>query len=522
MRISKILSAVLLTTSISYADGIKEFANGVIMDTTSSGSMSLRDKTVLYGGGVKIKAPNMTLTPLNIQAPSVKGGCGGIDLAFGSMSFLSADQVVKFMEAIMANAEGVAFDIALKTLCPSCSETLKAMEAMANQINNMSLDSCQSATQLAHMGANMIMGKDWQEQVNSGEQDSWLSATNQALRTGTEYLQKFNTKVNNIGSINYQPMILKYLKRDTSSGLSDLESRSFLGYAISQNGLDTYFKFNIMASLIGDIVIVREPTNQEGSIGYARPKYPVSKVIETDLIVSDATGKTKDFTNTDRIINRMLGAEHDNGTIYIVANNTDYQEVKTSDANFPKGALFQNIQDQLDGIIEKIRNRNKLTDDQLTFLGQFETPVYPIFNTLGANDLTRDILEDVKDELTMMLATQIFYEYVIQINKYINKALADSSTFGDLMASSNYPFFIQGTDGKSNAMRHLNIMAMDARNVASLAYKKYYGAFNNLTKGLKERSELLKELQNIKSFTINRSNPEMLNNLIMNKAITGK
>lgn len=51
-----------------------------------------------------MKVPNVTLTPFQVKAPSLKAGCGGIDMVFGSLGFLDKEQFVKFAEGILAAA----------------------------------------------------------------------------------------------------------------------------------------------------------------------------------------------------------------------------------------------------------------------------------------------------------------------------------------------------------------------------------------------------------------------------------
>ena len=48
---------------------------------------------------VRTRPRNSTLA--NIQLPSVRAGCGGIDIFGGSFSFISKDELIKLMEAIM-------------------------------------------------------------------------------------------------------------------------------------------------------------------------------------------------------------------------------------------------------------------------------------------------------------------------------------------------------------------------------------------------------------------------------------
>src|SRR5574344_763290 len=159
---------------------LKNFADGVVNVKENFGAISTRDRTVLFGGGYTMKVPNVTLTPFQVKAPSLKAGCGGIDMVFGSLGFLDKEQFVKFAEGIMAAAPGVAFDLALKTLCPSCSETLKALQAMANQINNMSLDSCGAATALGNEALEAIVGNNTKEDLANNKVNNFFDGINKS------------------------------------------------------------------------------------------------------------------------------------------------------------------------------------------------------------------------------------------------------------------------------------------------------------------------------------------------------
>ena len=170
----KIIITIALLVSFSNAS-LKDFADGVVNVKESGGTINTRDRTILYGGGYTMKVPNVTLTPFQVKAPSLKAGCGGIDMVFGSLGFLDKEQFVKFAEGIMAAAPGVAFDLALKTLCPSCSETLKALQSMANQINNMSLDSCQAATALGNSALEAIVGNNTKEELSNNSVNNFFN-----------------------------------------------------------------------------------------------------------------------------------------------------------------------------------------------------------------------------------------------------------------------------------------------------------------------------------------------------------
>jgi conjugative transfer pilus assembly protein TraH len=78
----------------------------------------------------------------------LKTGCGGVDLFLGGMSFMNVNYLVQKLQNIMSAAPAAAFDIALKTLCPQCSDTIKSLEALADRLNQLQLDDCKASKAL--------------------------------------------------------------------------------------------------------------------------------------------------------------------------------------------------------------------------------------------------------------------------------------------------------------------------------------------------------------------------------------
>ena len=100
------------------------------------------------GGSFSARWPSTAEYPLTVEAPRIKSGCGGIDLFMGGFSFMNTDYLVNKLQAILTNAPAVAFDLALKTLCEQCSNTIKNFEALADHLNSMQIDECAAAKEL--------------------------------------------------------------------------------------------------------------------------------------------------------------------------------------------------------------------------------------------------------------------------------------------------------------------------------------------------------------------------------------
>ena len=86
--------------------------------------------------------------PVTVEVPRIKSGCGGIDVFMGGFSFMNTDYLVNKLQSILTNASAVAFDLALKTLCEQCSNTIKNFEALADKLNSMQIDECAAAKEL--------------------------------------------------------------------------------------------------------------------------------------------------------------------------------------------------------------------------------------------------------------------------------------------------------------------------------------------------------------------------------------
>lgn len=95
----------------------------------------------------------MTITP-----PSLNVGCGGIDAFLGGFSFMNLNYLVQKLQNILSAAPAAAFDIALKTLSPQVSETIKTLEAITDRLNGIQLNDCKASKALVATIASPLSG----------------------------------------------------------------------------------------------------------------------------------------------------------------------------------------------------------------------------------------------------------------------------------------------------------------------------------------------------------------------------
>jgi|GEM_PF-2504139 len=501
----RILILVFLMLDFAEAS-LKSFADGVVSVKQSGGVISTNDRTILFGGGYTLKVPNIKLTPFAIQAPSLKAGCGGIDMVFGSLGFLDKEQFVKFAEGILAAAPGVAFDLALKTLCPSCADTLKSLQAMANQINTMSLDSCQTATALGNMALDAVAGNNAKDSLSNNKTNSFFKGMNEKYEeTATKTLQDFNNTLANIANPSLRPKIALFLGQTSIQENEKFNSAYLLEYMFKDisyiNGLD----YKILRSLTGDIKI--EQIGQGDNPTTIKELKPLSSRRDYKFTLTSSSHIEAFNTNTEKILKRLIGEADDLPTIY---NANDAMERATNDT-FPKGTLNNEYKKIVDEIIRKISNREQINDDELKFLGRFNFPVYKIFNALGNNKLTQAVLENSSKELATMLSAQILYELLITASFEIQKRASEFNAYKEKI--TRIP-----VNSKDEIKAYLENMSQATKQAAGVCSKIYSDAYQNFLKVL-NKNDSIKKAYELKQLVMVRANPNIINNLEFIKAL---
>jgi conjugative transfer pilus assembly protein TraH len=138
-----ILAFIALFSGICYGNWEDDW----ISSYTASGPSYIQGNQRGYfsGGSFSARWPSTSDHLLTVSVPRLKTGCGGVDLFLGGMSFMNVNYLVQKLQNIMSAAPAAAFDIALKTLCPQCSDTIKSLEAIADRLNQLQLDDCKAS-----------------------------------------------------------------------------------------------------------------------------------------------------------------------------------------------------------------------------------------------------------------------------------------------------------------------------------------------------------------------------------------
>lgn len=152
-KISTILLSSLLFSSISYADLDSNLNNyftglGYGANTTKPSIYQGQEMGYLNAGSMTVKAHADNLQLAGIELPSLKAGCGSIDLFMGGFSFVNSQKLVQFGQEVLQDAIPVAIDLALQTISPQLAEIKDKLQTWADKINNLNMNSCQAAQDL--------------------------------------------------------------------------------------------------------------------------------------------------------------------------------------------------------------------------------------------------------------------------------------------------------------------------------------------------------------------------------------
>jgi len=103
----------------------------------------------LTGGSGTLRNRVVDSKLAHVTLPSVRAGCGGIDLHMGGFSFISERELINALKSIGTNAASYSFLLALETLSPQVANNMKQLQTWANDINNLNINSCETGASLA-------------------------------------------------------------------------------------------------------------------------------------------------------------------------------------------------------------------------------------------------------------------------------------------------------------------------------------------------------------------------------------
>lgn len=416
-KITSLWLLVALSSGCYASTGWKSWADGKInTNYTSATSIKTQVTSSLQGPQFRARWNSLgRIRPINVQSPKLSVGCNGIDIGFGSLSFLNFDELVEKLKGLAASAPAFAFKMAIDTVCSQCSTIMNDLEGIVNEINSMSLDSCSVAQGLGNAAGEQI-----------------TSALNLTAESGT-YTDGYKADK---ALKNDQPTFLKNGWDSFKAGIASLNDdakalvtqEKFLYGSVLNNarldleasaGLDGVYFVNMARGLVGDVLVC---TNTENQNYVHTPMATISTQEFIEALVFGKEGKTIkalkiemfDETGVD-LVNQK-----------IISSPPTTCNVKSDDLTIDENATFTKlVKDKILSTLNKLKTpRTPLSDQDKNFIATLPTNGYIIMNLLKMEKGNIDIdyfseyiaLENAKVQLTFILSetSKMIGEYMKQ------------------------------------------------------------------------------------------------------------
>jgi conjugative transfer pilus assembly protein TraH len=325
---------------------------------------------------------------LSVNLPSVTAGCGGIDAFTGSFSFINSDELVNAMKNVANNAVSYAFMLGLETMTPEIANEMEYFQTMANRVNQMNIQSCESAASL--VGAVWPKTDIAQQQVcetlgSSNNIFSDFAQAKQGCGTGIGGKSRTNT--------------LNDLKNNDNDKDLVLQNTNIAWQAVLKNGFLESDKElgELFMSLSGSIIIKSGNNDREPN------EYAVLSSLSSNqnLIKAILYGGTTQIYICDETKNCL---------------NPTLKNITIA----PEQGLASQVRKYLDAIYQKILTDTPLTNDEKGFLQSTSLPIYKMLNVESAYANGADILD--LDNEAEVIATDILDQYLTENLDIIQKS----------------------------------------------------------------------------------------------------
>ena len=132
------------------------------------------------GGDLRIRVPIHEAQLASIKLPSLRAGCGGIDLYAGSFSFINRKELKELATQIMNNSVAYGFQLWLDSVSPQIANNIKYFQHLVSEINQSNINSCEVAQALIGniFEKNILSNRQSCQALaaDSGKSSDWASA----------------------------------------------------------------------------------------------------------------------------------------------------------------------------------------------------------------------------------------------------------------------------------------------------------------------------------------------------------
>lgn len=335
---------------------------------------------------------------VQLDLPSYRAGCGGIDLFTGSMSFLSNQKLVDLGKSVMTNAGAYAVDVMLASTVPELKQVRDYLQQLEQMANQASINSCQ-------LSQNMVGGlwpkttesqqkicKDQAAMGKEGLFSDYVQARMACSGTGFDKVMEKAAQ---------DPERKKQVVLNKNLVWSLLQTKSFLN---SDRELA-----EMVMSLTGTLII-----DKEGKVTN------VPSLARNGDLISALIG-TSQGTHTAKIW-RCKDSGSNSQCLQVSLEDILIQE--TSTLSYKVGEIIRTIN-------TKLINDEKPGNRELNFLSLTSLPVMKFLSVLNSMHYGSTAVDI--EEYSMLIAEDLLTNYLTELLTEVGVATAGSELNSDLV-----------------------------------------------------------------------------------------
>jgi len=356
---------------------------GALGNVTSPGAFRGQAMNLYTGGALMMRSPGRNYPLVSAQLPSLRAGCGGIDLFGGAFSFINKQQFVALLQNIGANAVGYAFKLALQSISPDIDKLLTELQDQINKINAMNINSCEAAQSLV----NGVVG-EYDNSVMSG-----CANISQYLGSVTDRVDARLTCATNAAGV------VKSAAASTDPNVSNATfvKGNVIWTALNRvGGSITQAERELIMSVIGTVVLY--PPQDDGS--GAMPRYFEPTIVGLrDLLLGSGKSATEGNVDVD---------------VYVCDEPVDC--LNPSRTTVSVKPFTQLVSERLVRMSDNIASRTPQTSADIGFINNTTEPVYKMLavaNAAPGSNTAETLIETYKDVIALDYA-ETFLSRVIR------------------------------------------------------------------------------------------------------------
>lgn len=393
---------ILLSCDVSanVSQDLDGFFNGIGYASNVTSPAAFESQASGFFGGGSLYARNQVrqYQLVQLDLPSYRAGCGGIDLFTGSMSFLSEQKLVDLGKSVMSNGGAYAVDVMLASTVPELKQVRDYLQQLEQAANHASVNSCE-------MSQNLVGGlwpktaasqqKICKDQGTMGKDGLFSDYVKARMECSGNGFDKAMDKASKDESTKKQVVLNKNLV------WSILQSKSFLS-------TDKELAEMVM-SLTGTLIIDKE-----------------GKVTNVPSLAGQAD-----------LINALIGAGSGDMSAKIwrckdASAASQCLEVSLQDLTISESStLTSKVREIIRSINTKLRDDTKPDTREINFLSMTSLPVMKFLSVLNSTQYTSATVDI--EEYSTLIAHDLLTNYLSELLAEVGNATAGSELNQDLV-----------------------------------------------------------------------------------------